>query len=51
MVHVHINSFYLKFTKHATMKQPESIIATGSNSKMTDKHAAECPKAAYLGVN
>ena len=33
------------------MKQPESIIATGSNSKMTDKHAAECPKAAYLGVN
>ena len=26
-------------------------IKTGSNSKMTDKHVAECSKAAYLGVN
>ena len=25
-------------------------IKTGSNSKMTDKPAAECPKAAYFGV-
>ena len=30
------------------MTQTES---DGSNSKMTDKHAAECSKAAYLGVN
>ena len=26
-------------------------IKAGCNSKMTDKHAAECAKAAYLGVN
>ena len=26
-------------------------IQVGSNSKMTDKHAAECSKAVYLGVN
>ena len=26
-------------------------IKAGSNSNMTDKHVAECSKAAYLGVN
>ena len=26
-------------------------IKAGSNSKMTDKHAAECSKAVYFGVN
>ena len=46
----HVNIFYLKFTKHAKLTQPESIIAAGSNSKMTDVHAAECSKA-DLGVN
>ena len=48
---VHVNIFYLKFTKHATMMQPESIIAARSNSKMAEMHAAECSKVAYLGVN
>ena len=27
------------------------FIKAGGNSKMTYKHAAECSKAAYLGVN
>ena len=48
---VHVNIFFLKFTKHDTITQPESIVAAGSNSKMADMHAAECSKAAYLGVN
>ena len=42
VVHVH-----LKFTQHAN---DANGIKAGSNSNMTDKHAAECSKAAYLGV-
>ena len=49
VVHVHVNIFYLKFTKHAT--ETQNGIKAGSNSNMNDKHAAEYPKAAYLGVN
>ena len=36
---------------HAACHNNANGIKAGSNSKMTDKHAAECSKAMYLGVN
>ena len=36
---------------HPACHNDASGIKAGSNSKTTDKHAAKCSKAAYLGVN
>ena len=36
---------------HPACHNDTNGIKSGSYSNMTDKHAAECSKAAYLGVN
>ena len=36
---------------HPACHNDANGIKAGSKSNMTDKHAAECSKAAYLGVN
>ena len=36
---------------HPACHNDTNEIKAGSNSNMTDKHATECSKAAYLGVN
>ena len=36
---------------HAACHNDANGIKAGTNSKMTDKHAAECSKAMYLGVD
>ena len=36
---------------HSACLNDANEIKAGSNSNMTDKHAAKCSKATYLGVN
>ena len=48
VVHVH-GSILSKI--HPACHNDANGIKAGSNSNMTDKHDAECSKAAYLGVN
>ena len=39
------------FKIHTACHNDANGIKAGSNLNMTDKHTAECSKAAYLGVN
>ena len=43
--------FMLTSKIHPACHNDANGIKAGINSKMTDKHAAECSKAVYLGVN
>ena len=39
------------FKIHSASQNDPNGIKAGSNSNMTDKHAAKCSKAPYLGIN